>query len=146
MKRTVIIPPLAAVAAFAFAAQAPAQPAPERLPLDQVHTVGGVDFACTGIGQEKADPRWNAFPVRVEFSDQQAALIADETLAVMDRGGAALASVACEGPWILLRPATPGAYTIQGWSPGSGAGPQTAHVTVPGHGQTRIEMRFPAAH
>ena len=146
MKRTVIIRPLAALAALAFAGQALAQPALERLPLDQVHTVGGVDFACTGIGQEKADPRWSAFPVRVEFSDQQAALIADETLAVIDRGGAAVASVACEGLWILLRPASPGAYTIKGWSPGSGAGPQSAHFTVPGHGQTRIGMRFPAAH
>ncbi|HEY5289277.1 MAG TPA: hypothetical protein VIJ59_04525 [Caulobacteraceae bacterium] len=146
MNRTAIIRPFAAVAALGLVGQALAQPAPERIPIDQVRTIGGVDFACTGIGQEKADPRWNAFPVRVEFSDQQAALIADETLAVLDRGGAALASVACEGPWILLRPAAPGPYTVKGWSPGSGAGPQTAHFTIPGHGQTRIEMRFPAAH
>jgi len=33
-------------------------------------TIGGVDTVCTGIGEEaQKDPRWLAYPVRIEFSN-----------------------------------------------------------------------------
>jgi hypothetical protein len=132
----------AGITAFVVAGAAQAEPQP--LPLDQVTTIGGVDFACTGIGQEKQDPKWAAFPAKVEFADLQAALIADEILAVSDSKGAELASVKCEGPWILLRPSAPGIYHVKGWFPESGAPPQSGVFSVPGH--AHLVMRFPAAH
>lgn len=135
----------AAVAALlALAGAAAAQSEPQRLPLDKTTTIGGIDFACTGIGQEKQDPQWAAFPAKVEFADLQGDLIADEVLAVTDRKGATLATVQCEGPWILLRPAAAGVYRVKGWFPEGTAPPQSGMFSIPGH--AHIVMRFPAAH
>jgi hypothetical protein len=128
-------------------ARAPAfaQNGPQRVPLDAERTIGGVVIACTGIGQEKSDPRWNAYAARVEFADTQGAFIADEALTVMDPKGRPLASVRCAGPWILLRPTASGAYAVKGWVPGSMAAPIQGEFKVPSAGQTRIYMHFPAA-
>jgi hypothetical protein len=138
---------LGAVAFTALALGAPAfaQNGPRRVPLDGERTIGGVTIACTGIGQEKTDPRWDAYPVRVEFADTQGAFIADEALTVMNYSGQSLATVRCAGPWILLRPAAPGAYSVKGWIPGSLAAPIKGEFEIPGNGHTRLYMHFPAA-
>ncbi len=130
-----------------FGGAAVAQPAPpdaQRLPLDQTTTIGGINFACTGIGQEKQDPKWTAFPAKVEFADLQSDLIADEVLSVTGPKGETLATVKCEGPWILLRPAAPGVYHVKGWFPEGTAPPQSGTFSIPGH--AHLVMRFPAAH
>src|SRR5215472_17955030 len=121
-----------------------AQPEPQRLPLDQVTTIGGMDFACTGIGQEKKDPKWTAFPAKVESADLQGDLIADEVLSVANGKGEALATVKCEGPWILLRPTAPGVYHVKGWFTEGNAPPQSGIFSIPGH--AHLVMRFPAVH
>jgi hypothetical protein len=134
--------PLAAL--LAFAGVAAAQGEPQRLPLDQTTSVGGIDFACTGIGQEKQDPRWTAFPAKVEFADLQGDLIADEVLSVANAKGETLATVKCEGPWILLRPTAPGVYHVKGSFPESTAPPQSGMFSIPGH--VHLVFRFPAIH
>ena len=131
-------------ALLAYANGASAQGEPQRLPLDQITTIGGVDFACTGIGQEKQDPRWSAFPAKVEFADLQGDLIADEVLSVTNAKGETLATVKCEGPWILLRPATTGVYHVKGSFPEGTAPPQSGMFSIPGH--VHLVMRFPAIH
>ena len=137
---------IAAILAFAslsaVAGQAVAQA--ERLPLDGERAIGGMTIACTGIGQERSDPRWNAYPVRIESSDTNRAMVADEIVSVADRKGAVLATVQCEGPWILLRPSASGAYTVKGWLPGAPSASAGGGFRVPAKGQTRIELRFPA--
>ena len=142
MNRSVPVASLAA--ALCIACVAAAQPAPQVLPLDKVTTIAGIDFACTGIGQEKQDPQWAAFPAKVEFADLQADLIADEILSVTNAKGEALATVKCEGPWILLRPTAPGVYHVKGWFPEGNAPPQSGMFSIPGH--AHLVMRFPAAH
>jgi hypothetical protein len=104
-----------------------------------------VAFACTGIGQEKADPRWQAYPIRVEFSEPGGAYLADEALSVSDHAGKVLATVACEGPWILLRPEAPGAYSFKGWVPGGAAAPRGGAFRIPAKGQARMVLQFPAS-
>ncbi|MGH7025297.1 MAG: hypothetical protein ACREEB_17140 [Caulobacteraceae bacterium] len=126
---------------FAAAGQAVAQA--ERVPLDGERAIGGVTIACTGIGQERNDPRWNAYPVRIESSDTNRAMVADEIVSVSDRSGAVLATVQCEGPWILLRPSAPGPYTVKGWLPGAPSASAGGAFRIPAKGQTRIELRFP---
>jgi hypothetical protein len=133
---------LAAVAALAAAGVAQAQP--EQIALDQVANVGGVQVACTGIGQTKEDPQWQAYPVRVEFARADGDYLASEVLTVSGRGGPSL-SVACEGPWVLLQlPA--GSYRLEGQSTEPGVAPIVQTVSSPGHGQARVVMTFPAAH
>jgi hypothetical protein len=134
----------ALVALLAFAGAAAAQGEAQGLPLDQTTTIGGIDFACTGIGQEKQDPRWTAFPAKVEFADLQGDLIADEILSVTNAKGEVLATVKCEGPWILLRPAAPGVYHVKGSFPEGNAPPQSGMFSIPGH--VHLVMRFPAIH
>ncbi|HEY7852160.1 MAG TPA: hypothetical protein VIB82_04245 [Caulobacteraceae bacterium] len=136
---------LAALAVFALAAApALAQEAPTRIPLDTQRNVGGVTIACTGIGQQKNDPRWQAFPIRVEFAAPGGDYLSDEALSVMDHAGKTLASVTCEGPWILLRPDAPGAYTFKGWVPGVPAPARGGGFRIPAKGQTRLVLQFPA--
>ena len=38
--------------------------------MDQPISIDGTETVCTGIGDEaQADPRWKAYPIRVEFSN-----------------------------------------------------------------------------
>ena len=136
--------PVLAAALIAVAVPALAQEGPARIPLDGELTIGGVTVACTGIGQEKHDPRWQAYPVQVEFARADGAYLADEALSVADRKGATLASVACEGPWILLRPETPGEYRFSGWIPGEASPPKGGTFHVPGTGRQILVLHFPA--
>src|SRR5579871_3713984 len=76
---------------------------PVRLQLDQETEVNGVPVACTGVGQTKSDPKWLAYPVRLEFAQTGGAYVADETVEIMTASGAAVVSLDCEGPWILLK-------------------------------------------
>jgi hypothetical protein len=115
---------------------------PVAVPIDGEASVNGVGVGCTGVGESKLDPKWLAYPVRVEFSDASNAYLANEVLTVSGAGGAEVLSVFCEGPWILLKLA-PGNYRIEGRVQGTDAKVETATVRPPSHGQTRIVLRFP---
>ena len=134
-------PVLAAAALLLAAGAADAQTT--RAPLDHEIVVGGVPVGCTGIGQTKNDPKWQAYNVRVEFADTARGLLADETLTLIDRG-APVMSVKCEGPWILLRLPPGRAYQVSGTVP-QGGGPQTTTVKGPSHGQGVFVLTFPIA-
>jgi hypothetical protein len=133
----------AALGALALAAPAWAQEAPTSVRLDTETAIGGVNIGCTGIGQQKHDPRWLAYPVQVEFARPDGAYLGDEALSVMDRSGKVLATVSCEGPWILLRPDAPGEFTFKGWLPGSAVGPKAGAFHMPAKGRMRLVLHFP---
>jgi hypothetical protein len=149
MNKTILYRPAQALIILAatalIAGPSCGQDAPTPIGLDKEITIGGVDVACSGIGQEKADPRWTAYPARVEFSNPKQEYLSDGAVTVANAKGERLASVSCEGPWILLRPTTPGAYSIEGWIPGSGTKPQHGAFHSPGAGQVRLVLRFPDA-
>ncbi|HEY2177698.1 MAG TPA: hypothetical protein VGH15_03885 [Caulobacteraceae bacterium] len=134
----------ALIALFALAA-APvlAQVGPVRIPLDGERTLGGVTVGCTGIGQTKKDPRWATYPIQVEFAAPGGDYLADEVLSVSDAAGKVLATVACEGPWILLRPEAPGEYRFKGWAPGAPAAAQGGTFRIPAKGRARMVLHFP---
>jgi hypothetical protein len=132
---------LLAVAALALAGAADAQTT--RVPLDHEVVIAGVPVGCTGIGQTKNDPKWQAYNVRVEFADTARGLLADETLTLSD-GDAPVLSVKCEGPWILLKLPVGHAFGVSGTVP-HGGGPQTATVKAPSHGQGVFVLTFPIA-
>jgi hypothetical protein len=138
--------PLAALAAFtltwAIAVPALAQEGPTSIPLDSERAIGGVMIGCTGIGQQKHDARWLAYPIQVEFARPDGAYLGDEALSVMDHSGKVLASVTCEGPWILLRPDAPGEYSFKGWLPGSAAAPSGGTFHIPAKGRARMVLHF----
>ena len=117
-----------------------------RVPLDTSTTIGGVEVACTGIGQTKDDPKWLAFPVRVEFADKNHAYLANETLTLFDPKGAQVLEVSCEGPWVLLKLPAGAAYKVTAQLGEAGTAPRSATVKAPKHGQTRFVLTFPDAH
>jgi len=113
------------------------------LPLDQERNVDGVGVACTGIGQTKADPRWLAYSVRLEFSNPAREYLANEAVAVSDPSGRRMVAVSCEGPWILVKlPA--GAYRATAWLPRSPESPVSASFRAPAKGQLRVVLQFPS--
>jgi hypothetical protein len=131
---------IAAAAVLAPAMHAAAEPV--AVPIDGEASVNGVAVGCTGVGESKLDPKWLAYPVRVEFSDASNAYLANEVLTVSSAGGGELLSVFCEGPWILLKLA-PGTYRIEGRVQGTDAKIETATVRPPSHGQMRVVLKFP---
>ncbi len=130
--------------AGAAAAQSAMEATPTAIPLDSERTIGGVGFACTGIGQEKSDPRWAAYPVRLEFSNPAGDLLANVAVTLAGASGAVIATVTCEGPWILLHPAA-GSYKVDAWLPGKGFEHQVTTFSPPAHGQKIVGLRFPEA-
>jgi len=130
---------------LAAAASAGAQP-PIQLPLDTETVIGGVGVGCTGIGQTKNQPRWLAYPVRVEFADAQRAYMAGEIVTLSDPRGGRLFTVACEGPWLLLRLPDSRAYPVEARLTERDTAPRTATVKSPSHGQARFVITFPDAY
>ena len=132
---------LAGAALALGAGAARAQPVP--LKLDHETVVNGIGVGCTGIGQTKDLPKWNAYSVRVEFADRQGGLLADEIL-TLSKGGAEIFTVSCEGPWILLKLPPGEAYQVVGSVPGVAA-TATRTVKAPSHGQGVFALAFPVA-
>jgi len=137
---------LAICAALGWALAAPAGAEPQRVRLDTEATIGGVDVACTGIGQTKDQPRWKAYPVRIEFADSKRNYLAGEVLSLTDPAGAPVLEVVCEGPWVLLRTPAGKAYHVEAHlTQAGGGGPRSAVVKAPSHGQATFVLTFPDA-
>lgn len=113
--------------------------AANRLDPDKPLQLGGLEAVCTGIGSEaRQDPRWQAYPLKVEVAGKGGQYLGDVTLS-LQQGGKELVAVQCEGPWILLR-ISPGRYQIEAQTEGKVA---KSAAIVPVTGQGRIILRFP---
>ncbi len=119
---------------------------PTRVPLDTETTLGGIDVACTGIGQTKDDPKWLAYPARVEFADAKHDYLANEVVTVSKVKGEPLFSLSCEGPWVLLKLAPGSTYQVDARLAERDTAPRSAVVKAPKHGQARFVITFPDAH
>ena len=110
------------------------------LPADEIVSVNGIELACTGIGEEaQTDPRWKAFPVRLEFAGGNAQYLADVDVSVTDSLGAQLFQVRCDSAWLLAK-LPPGKYRVQGSFRNL---IKSANFMTPKSGQARIIVRFP---
>src|SRR5436309_15686483 len=78
--------------------------ADQPMPMDTPTTIGGVDTVCTGIGDEaQKDPRWLAYPVRIEFSNGGAQYLSGAHVELATAGGRPILSLDCQGAWVLFR-------------------------------------------
>ena len=131
--------------ALAAAAAAVAVLTPTVLAVDSENVVEDVPVACTGIGQVKNDPRWAAYPVRIEFANPAAEYLAAGEVTVFDaRTAKPLVAVRCPAPWILLK-LPKGGYRVEGRVPESPAKPRSATFSAPATGQIRVVLTFPDA-
>jgi len=141
---------LAALAALAAATPAPAQPSvpetiapgtPVTMGWDSEMTIAGVGLACTGIGGTKDDPKWLAYPLRIEFANRAREYLIDATVTLTDNKGAKLFTVTCPGAWLLLKLPSPAPYRVDALIKGQAA--PTTTVRSPAKGQTRVILVFP---
>jgi len=110
------------------------------LPSDMPVDVNGYQLACTGIGDEaQTDPRWKAFPVRLEFAGGKAQYLADVEATVLDAAGKELFKVRCDSPRLLAK-LEPGKYRVQGAFRDL---VKSSNFMAPKKGQARIIVRFP---
>lgn len=105
---------------------------------DQPATISGMQVVCTGESLDaREDPRWQSFPLKVELAGDGGHYLGGAEFSV-SQGDNQLGSVACAGPWLLLRlPA--GHYRIA-----ARIADQTVKSTVlvPATGQSRVILRF----
>jgi len=132
----------AALLAAAGVAASQTEPTPTAISLDTEQTIGDIGVGCTGIGQSKDDPRWKAYPIRLEFANPAGDLLANVAVTLSTGSGRVLATVTCEGPWVLFRGA-PGTYKVDAWMPGQGFKHQMGTFSPPASGLRIVSLRFP---
>jgi len=126
-----------AVVGFIWPAQAQSY-----VTMDNPITINGVDTVCTGIGDEaQHDPRWTAYPIRVEFSNGGAQYLSGAHV-TLSQGGKTLAALDCAGSWVLFKLA-PGSYRVEAsLLNNQGGGVRSAEFSPPAHGQKRVVLQF----
>ena len=131
-----------AVAALLASAALPAS-AQNTIAMDQPVTVGTVDTVCTGIGDDaQHDPRWLAYPVRIEFSNGGAQYLSGAHVELSTAGGKPLAALDCAGPWVLFKLGR-GDYKVAATLTGQGGGgTASATFSPPAKGQKRVVLMF----
>ncbi|MBV9694940.1 MAG: hypothetical protein JO261_14680 [Alphaproteobacteria bacterium] len=110
------------------------------LPLDTPVAVGSVETVCTAAGSG-SDPRWAAYPVRVEFSNPSAQYLAGAHVTLTSVAGTTLADFDCAGPAMLFK-LPRGLYTVSAKLSAANIAPASAKFQPPATGQKRIVLRF----
>jgi hypothetical protein len=129
-----------AVGAISLAALSGGIAAAEPLTMDTPITLNGIDTACTGIADSKDDPRWKAYPVRIEFSNGGAQYLAGAHVS-LSKGKKELTNLDCQASWVLFK-LPPGNYSVTASILGSSARPKTAKFSPPKKGQRRVVLQF----
>ena len=98
----------------------------------------GIEAVCTGVSlDERNDPRWAGYALRVEVVNTTGEYLSDEQI-TLSKDGEALATVNCAGPWVLFKLA-PGSYRVSADIAGMS---KESNVNVSGTGQARVILRF----
>jgi hypothetical protein len=134
---------IALVAAAPAPTPGPAAPAdaPVKMGWDSEMVLAGVGVACTGIGGTKDDPKWLAYPLRIEFANRAREYLINATVTLTDDKSAKLFTVACPGAWLLLKLPSAAPYKVDALVNGRAA--PTTTVKSPARGQQRVILVFP---
>ena len=115
--------------------------AAETLVPDQAMMIDGIETVCTGTSlANRADPKWRAYNLRVEFVGKGGQYLGNEQIRVT--GNEFDLSVQCQGPWMSMKLPS-GSYHIA--ADVEAAGHMEMDVRVPANGQRVVLMRFPNA-
>ena len=109
---------------------------------DPILEANGIKYACAGVGKaSRSDPRWPAFPVRLEFAAANGDFLGDPAVTVSDAGGKQVFQAQCNGPWVLIElPA--GSYKVHATGQ-KGQYAKDFEIAVKSGGQTRKTIRLP---
>jgi hypothetical protein len=118
-----------------------ANPFGPLLPRNRPTDLHGIQAVCTGVDEDsRKDPRWAAYPLKLEFAAKNGEYLAFAQVTVKDAKGQMVLSVRCPGAWLLLG-LPPGEYKAMVAVPD--APPQTVTVAVPKSGQKSMVLHFP---
>ncbi|MDH3233716.1 MAG: hypothetical protein OEQ29_09305 [Alphaproteobacteria bacterium] len=133
----------AALTALLFVVAAPLAPDTARA-ADPVMVQNGVRYACTGIGEEKDDPRWSGFALKLAYAVQpDGALLSGVAARIRDGAGRVVLDVHCEdAPWLMAQ-LPPGRYSVTAIALGKFT--EQARFAIRGGRQSYVVIRFPAA-
>jgi hypothetical protein len=109
---------------------------------DEEQVVGGIKYACTGVGEEsRQDPRWPSYPFRLTFAAAGGLYLADVDVTVRDAAGAEVIRIeGCYAPWLLID-LPPGTYRVDGVARETHRRSTTVAITA--GRQTKAVLRFP---
>ena len=115
--------------------------AAEKLTEEMPKAIDGVETVCDGVTiDNRNDPKWRAYSLRMEFVGKGGQYLGGETVSV--KGEEHDVSVTCQGPWVLMKlPA--GSYHVSADVPD--AGHKEMNVRVPASGQHVAMFVFPNA-
>ncbi|HEX7007129.1 MAG TPA: hypothetical protein VF274_08320 [Alphaproteobacteria bacterium] len=105
---------------------------------DAEKTYGDITYVCTGIGEERDNPKWATYPAKIMLTTNTGAYVANADITIQDETGAVVLEATCNGPW-LLADLKPGRYEV------SAKVDRYLHretMTVSDTGQAVITMRF----
>ncbi len=107
-------------------------------PVVLAHAITAV---CAGIGESQDDPRWAAYPVRIEFANAANQYIAGVDL-TLKQGRRDLARLSCSGAWLLFQLPS-GRYEVSARRQDAPqAAPASAAFSPPAKGQKRVVLIF----
>ena len=109
---------------------------------DPILEANGIKYACAGVGKaSRADPRWPAFPVRLEFAAANGDFLGDPDVTITDGSGKQVFQAKCNGPWVLIElPA--GSYKVHATGQ-KGQYSKDFDLAVKAGGQTKKTIRLP---
>ena len=113
------------------------------MPMDSSVSIDGIETVCTGIGDEaQKDPRWQTYPVRIEFANGAAQYLSGAHVTLSDSSGKALATLYCDGAWVLFK-VSPGNYHVTATHTGeAGQSTRSGSFSAPPTGQKRVILDF----
>jgi len=131
--------PFALVLLSALAAPLPAVAQGAGDPILQAN---GINYACAGVGKaSRSDPRWPAFPVKLEFAAANGDFLGDPKVTITDAGGTPVFEAQCNGPWVLIElPA--GTYKVHATGQ-KGQYTKDFEIAVKAGAQTEKTIRLP---
>lgn len=112
------------------------------MPMDNPVAIDGTETVCTGIGEEaQTDPRWPAYPIRLEFSNGGSQYLSGAHVTLKNAEGKTLADLDCAGSWVLFKLA-PGNYAVSASLLWQASETRSAKFSTPATGQKRVVLQF----
>lgn len=108
---------------------------------DEEKTYQGVQYACTGVGDAKDEPKWGLYAAKLMFTTAGRAYVSYVQVVIKDSGGQKVFEADCDSPWLVMN-LKPGTYQVTATALKKYT--KTVTMTVGAGGkQTELAIRFP---
>lgn len=106
---------------------------------DPILKQNGIEYAITGVGDAKQDPRWRRFPLLLEFATVKGELYADIDVRIYTTTQKLLLNLKVNAPWLVVR-LKPGTYYV--YATDQKGVKKAVTAVVPASGQARYTLKW----